>query len=185
MSTKHQCRMENGKSLARREERSVSRQGVSRTYHAVRRTNIRVVVTRGDGVEAHKRGRGRPPSKEISSKEKAMCPCNVKPDAGWIGCDNCPKWWHLPCLGLAGLAQETVKSLANWSCSECFYSPHGRYSKLMRVNTPSGKESSAGKEDCSTMRIMVKEELNILQPTTSNKSALIRLGRIRALSTHL
>lgn len=114
--------------------------------------------------KVEKRGRGRP-TKKTAPKTSEKCPCNLTLNAGWIGCDNCPKWWHLSCVGLAGLTQDMVKSLENWSCPECFYSPHGRFSKLIKGNiTLENESNSTDQNDCSKMRTMVKEELNVIQP---------------------
>ena len=113
-----------------------------------------------DEEKCIKRGRGRPTKNaKTVPKQNERCPCNQLLNVGWIGCDNCPRWWHLPCVGLSGLTEEMVKSIIDWACPECFYSPHGKYAKLTK-----GNPSDQRQKECTTMRIIVKEELNVIQP---------------------
>ena len=87
-----------------------------------------------------------------------FCPCSVYiSEEISVGCYNCSKFWHLCCVGLIGLSEENVEKLSNWNCPDCFFSPHSK-----RFNSASS--SSATKGECGTVRVVIKEELNIIQP---------------------
>ena len=113
---------------------------------------------------------GRPPSKSNVKKipvkkenlpedQASYCPCDVYiPEEISIKCDNCSLYWHICCVGLSGLNEEMVNCLTKWDCPNCFFSPHS--SKGMTVASSPGKN----KGDCGTMKLILKEELQLIQP---------------------
>ncbi|KAL5267107.1 hypothetical protein ACHWQZ_G004221 [Mnemiopsis leidyi] len=69
-----------------------------------------------------------------------------------VECQSCLKFWHLYCVGLKGLSEEMVESLENWQCSDCYLCPHSYKEKITST-------SSSG-----TMKVMIRDELNAIQP---------------------
>ena len=115
---------------------------------------------------------GRPPKKDTKSSKNTdstaaatddetvkYCPCNVHvSDEISVSCDDCGKYWHLCCVGLSGLTEECVGKLTKWSCPDCFFSPHCK--KFLGAGI---SKSSVG-SDCGTVRVILKEKLNTIQP---------------------
>ena len=99
------------------------------------------------------------PRKENESgteDNKCYCPCGVYiAEEFSVSCENCEKFWHLCCVGLSGLTEEMVEKLTNWNCPDCFFSPHSK--KFIKTN-------STVPGECGTMKVMLKEELNLIQP---------------------
>ena len=52
---------------------------------------------------------------------KAWCPCNKYEDEDEIcvECEECLQWWHLKCVALHKLPEETIKDLEEWRCPRC------------------------------------------------------------------
>ena len=92
---------------------------------------------------------------DVADKE-CYCPCDVYiSEEISISCNNCTKYWHLCCVGLSGLTEENVEKLNNWNCPDCFFSPHSkRFTKT--TSTVPG--------ECGTMKVVIKEELHLIQP---------------------
>ena len=89
----------------------------------------------------------------------SYCPCNVHvSEEISVSCDECGKFWHLCCVGLSGLTEECVGKLTKWGCPDCFFSPHCK-----KYQSPGLSNSNRG-GDCGTIRVILKEELNTIQP---------------------
>ena len=101
------------------------------------------------------------PKKSEASSDKdqsSYCPCSVYvSEEISVGCNNCSKFWHLCCVGLSGLTEQCVEKLSNWNCPDCFFSPYSRRFK-------SATTASTSNSDCWTLWVIIKEELNIIQP---------------------
>ena len=81
------------------------------------------------------------------------CPCNnYLEEELSIECESCHKYWHLCCVGLHGLTKDMVSSLENWECPDC-YKCICSYKKKTEVSA-----------DCSSMRVILKDELHLIQP---------------------
>ncbi|KAL5268337.1 hypothetical protein ACHWQZ_G002262 [Mnemiopsis leidyi] len=109
-----------------------------------------------------KRLPGRPRNKVLRSPQKTesasddYCPCKKYMEGELsVECQSCNKYWHLCCVGLKGLSEEMVESLENWQCSDCYLCPHSYKEK----NT-----STSSSNDCGTMKVMIRDELNAIQP---------------------
>ncbi|KAL5257323.1 hypothetical protein ACHWQZ_G012301 [Mnemiopsis leidyi] len=111
-----------------------------------------------------KRLPGRPRNKVLRSPQKSLtksasddyCPCKKYMEGELsVECQSCNKYWHLCCVGLKGLSEEMVESLENWQCSDCYLCPHSYKEK----NT-----STSSSNDCGTMKVMIRDELNAIQP---------------------
>ena len=95
-----------------------------------------------------------PPSE--SGEAFVYCPCKEYiVDELSLECENCHKYWHLRCVGLSGLEETMVKLLQNWMCPNCFNCPHSYVDKSQR---------SSATNDCSTISVMVRDELQAIQP---------------------
>ncbi|KAL5253021.1 hypothetical protein ACHWQZ_G015695 [Mnemiopsis leidyi] len=108
-----------------------------------------------------KRLAGRPRNKVLRSPQKSLtgsssddyCPCKKYMEGELsVECQSCLKFWHLYCVGLKGLSEEMVESLENWQCSDCYLCPHSYKEKITST-------SSSG-----TMKVMIRDELNAIQP---------------------
>ena len=89
------------------------------------------------------------------------CPCGlyISKEVS-VECDSCKRFWHLCCVGLKGLTDEMVKSLDRWDCPDCFVCLYSsRVTTAIAGTTPG---SSSG--ECGTMRVVLKEELHLIQP---------------------
>ena len=111
-----------------------------------------------------KRLPGRPRNKVLRSPQKSLtesvsddyCPCKKYMEGELsVECQSCNKYWHLCCVGLKGLSEEMVESLENWQCSDCYLCPYSYKEK----NT-----STSSSNDCGTMKVMIRDELNAIQP---------------------
>ena len=69
-----------------------------------------------------------------------------------IECESCKKYWHLCCVGLRGLSEEMVGALENWQCPDCYRCVYS-YKKRTELNA-----------ECSSMRVILKDELHSIQP---------------------
>ncbi|KAL5247960.1 hypothetical protein ACHWQZ_G017208 [Mnemiopsis leidyi] len=86
----------------------------------------------------------------------SYCPCKEYIDGELsVGCENCGEYWHLCCVGLRGLTMEMVALLENWQCQDCYRCPHSYLKKSPSVPSLS---------DCGTIKVMVRDELNAIQP---------------------
>ena len=111
----------------------------------------------GSGKNVKKSPKKKDPA--TTEDQTSFCPCNVYvAEEISVKCDECGKFWHLCCVGLSGLTEDCVEKLVKWSCPDCFFTPHCK--KFKGVQTGSGGSSG----DCGTMRVMLKEELNTIQP---------------------
>ena len=101
---------------------------------------------------------GLSPSAKKALMEK-VCPCeqHLGSDEVWVRCNNCKVHFHVSCVGLSGLSARAVKSLVSWSCINCFVP---RFFK--NVDGANADESSKGGASCNTIRLIVKEELNLV-----------------------
>ena len=111
-----------------------------------------------------RKGVKKSPKKSSSAPEddSGYCPCEVFiSEELSIKCDHCGIFWHLCCVGLSGLTEESVESLLKWHCPDCFYSPHCKKFKNVTQN------SDADSSSCGTIRVLLKEELNLIQPVIS------------------
>ena len=83
----------------------------------------------------------------------SYCPCNnYLEEELSIECESCKKYWHLCCVGLQGLSDEMVGALENWQCPDCYKCVYS-YKKRPELNA-----------ECSTMRVILKDELHSIQP---------------------
>ena len=117
----------------------------------------------GDKKVGRPRVKKSPKKKDLTATEDqtSFCPCNVYvSEEISTKCDECGKFWHLCCVGLSGLTEECMEKLVKWSCPDCFFTPHSK--KFRRGSIPTG--SGSGSSECGTMRVMLKEELNTIQP---------------------
>ena len=81
------------------------------------------------------------------------CPCNdYLEEELLIECESCHKYWHLFCVGLLGLTEDIVSSLENWECPDCYKCIYS-YKKKTEVSA-----------DCNSMRVILKDELHLIQP---------------------
>ena len=95
------------------------------------------------------------------SGEEECCPCNrYVEDELYIGCEECETYWHLQCVSLNGLTEEMVKKLECWLCPECYVNPRQR--QLHRQQ--SDNSGVVSNSSCSTIRTMLKTELNLIIP---------------------
>lgn len=87
-----------------------------------------------------------------------VCPCTrYVADEIYICCDNCESYWHLCCVGLNGLTMDMVKEIKCWMCPDCYISPKpGPKVKLLN--------SDISNSSCTTIRTMLKTELNLITP---------------------
>ena len=81
------------------------------------------------------------------------CPCNdYLEEELSTECESCHKYWHLCCVGLSGLTEDMVSSLENWECPDCYKCIYS-YKKKTEVSA-----------DCNSMRVILKDELHLIQP---------------------
>ena len=81
------------------------------------------------------------------------CPCNdYLEEELSIECESCHKYWHLCCVGLRGLTEDIVSSLENWQCPDCYKCIYS-YKKKTEVSA-----------NCNSMRVILKDELHLIQP---------------------
>ena len=81
-----------------------------------------------------KKGPGRPKKIVTKSPKKAenvddsasrYCACNdYLEEELSIQCSSCEMFWHLSCVGLSGMCEESVLKLTNWRCYDCFKPVH-------------------------------------------------------------
>ena len=69
-----------------------------------------------------------------------------------VECESCKKYWHLCCVGLRGLSEEMVSVLENWQCPDCYRCVYS-YNERPELNA-----------ECSSMRVILKDELHSIQP---------------------
>ena len=86
------------------------------------------------------------------------CPCERWLDSDATCCDICNTWWHNNCGNLCGLSDKDTKKLITWSCPRCFHSSLA----VKAVDTP------VNTANCSTLRVILKEELNLIVPVITN-----------------
>ena len=83
----------------------------------------------------------------------SYCPCNdYLEEELSIECESCKKYWHLCCVGLQGLSDEMVSALENWQYPDCYRYVYS-YKKRPELNAK-----------CSSMRVILKDELHSIQP---------------------
>ena len=79
----------------------------------------------------------------------SYCPCNdYLEEELSIECESCKKYWHLCCVGLS----EMIGALENWQCPDCYRCVYS-YKKRPELNA-----------ECSSMRVILKDELHSIQP---------------------
>ena len=66
--------------------------------------------------------------------EKAWCPCKNYEEAEEISveCEECLQWWHLKCVALHKLSEETIKDLEEWRCPRCIIDKLGMNNSLVQ-----------------------------------------------------
>ena len=85
--------------------------------------------------------------------ELAYCPCKEYIEGELsIECETCEKYWHLCCFGLQGLTEKMIACLEHWECPDYF------------LCIFSYKKIEDKKPKCTTMKLMIKEELHAIQP---------------------
>ena len=83
----------------------------------------------------------------------SYCPCNDYLEEEFsIECKSCKKYSHLCCVGLRGPSEEIVGALENWQCPDCYRCVYS-YKKRPELNA-----------ECSSMRVILKDELHSIQP---------------------
>ena len=83
----------------------------------------------------------------------SYCPCNdYLEEELSIECESCKKYWHLCCVAVRGLSEEMVSALENWQCPDCYRCVYS-YKKRPELNA-----------ECSSMRVIFKDELHSIQP---------------------
>ena len=100
------------------------------------------------------------PAKSVSSAtssnitELAYCPCKEYIEGELlIECETCNKYWHLCCVGLQGLTEKMIICLEHWECPDCF---------LCMFSYKKNQDDK--KPECTTMKLIIKEELHAIQP---------------------
>ncbi len=58
---------------------------------------------------------------EDNDDVKAWCPCKKYEDEEetCVQCEECLQWWHLKCVALHSLNEQTIKDLDEWRCPRC------------------------------------------------------------------
>ena len=70
-----------------------------------------------------------------------------------IECETCNRYWHLCCVGLQELMEKMITCLEHWECPDCFLC---MFSYI--------KNQDDKKPECTTMKLIIKEELHAIQP---------------------
>ena len=70
-----------------------------------------------------------------------------------IECETCNRYWHLCCVGLQGHMEKMITCLEHCECPDCFLC---MFSYL--------KNQDDKKPECTTMKLIIKEELHAIQP---------------------
>ncbi|KAL5268587.1 hypothetical protein ACHWQZ_G002438 [Mnemiopsis leidyi] len=122
----------------------------------VKTSKKRGAVGRPKKVVKSPKKNSRPDSGDISSNDFDYCPCkSYIDDELSVECESCNKYWHLCCVGLRGLNEDTVLLLENWKCQDCYTCPYSYKDTAPKLNQTT---------DCGTMKVMVRDELRAIQP---------------------
>ena len=109
---------------------------------------------RGDLIEVYKA--------KYDFSELAYCPCKEYIEGELsIECETCNKYWHLCCVGLQGLTEKMITCLEHWECPDCF---------LCMFSYKKNQDDK--KPECTTMKLIIKEELHAVQPVINRLASL-------------
>ena len=72
-------------------------------------------------VKKGKNGKKADEGEEYEHDDKAWCPCKKYEEEEEISveCEECLQWWHLKCVALHKLTEDTIKELDEWRCPRC------------------------------------------------------------------
>ena len=58
-------------------------------------------------------------------RNRKDCPCGKSTEAGvWlIDCSKCRQYWHVDCVSLSGLSEQTINKLVDYLCPFCYVPP--------------------------------------------------------------
>ncbi len=71
---------------------------------------------------------------DVKYDEKDWCPCkNYEDDEeASVECEECLQWWHIKCVALHRLSEDTIKELKEWICPRCIIGKLGMGNSLVQ-----------------------------------------------------